>query len=202
MFAASALMVFFTLLAWERMKGGFFFDLPLLHSIHAVSNPAVVEASWWLARAGYFYGVLPVNALIVIALVVRHRRRDAFFAFVALWGGLLLNTVLKIGIQRVRPALDTVREVEMSYSFPSGHSMATAALAATAVALSWHTRWRWPVLLGSGAFAVLVGISRVHAGVHYPSDVAAGWAAGVAWVCVAHALVFWRWHNAGAAPTS
>lgn len=196
--AACALLMFFALLAWERVRGGFAFDLPLLHAVHAISHPVVVEASWWLSRLGYGYGVLPVDGLIVIAMLTLRRWGDASFAFVALWGGLLVNTLLKWGVARARPGLETVRELQSSYSFPSGHAMATAALAATAVALSWNTRWRWPVFAVSAGFAVLVGIGRVHAGVHFPSDVVAGWAAGIAWVCLTH-LVISRRRSAGSA---
>ena len=188
--AVGTLLVFVGLLGWERATGAFAFDLPVLHAVHSVSQPAIVEASRWLAWAGYGYGVLPVDGLIVLALLAMRRMRDAAFAFGALWGGLLLNTGLKHAIQRARPGLDTVREVQLSYSFPSGHAMASAALAATLVTLAWHTRWRWPVVVVSSLFALLVGIGRVHAGVHYPTDVAAGWAIGVAWVCVVHIVIF------------
>ena len=190
--AVCALLTFFALLAWERTVGEFAFDLPLLRAVHAISHPIVVDASRWIARAGYGYGVLPIDALIVLALLVARRVRDAGFAFVALWGGLLLSALLKMGIHRARPALETVREVQLNYSFPSGHAMATAALAATAIALTWNTRWRWPVVAVTGVFALLVGIGRLHAGVHFPSDVVAGWAAGVGWTCVVHLCVHRR----------
>ena len=190
--AATALLLFVGLLGWEQAIGSFAFDLPVLRAVHEVSNPAIVEVSRWLAWAGYGYGVLPIDALIVIALLTQRRFQDAVFAFVALWGGLLVSALLKTGIQRVRPALDTVREVQLNYGFPSGHAMATAALTATAVALTWNTRWRWPVLVLTSLFALLVGIGRVHAGVHFPSDVLAGWVAGVGWTCMVHLLVHRR----------
>lgn len=197
-FAVFGLLAFIALLAWERTTGAFSFDLPLLHGVHAVSHPFVVESSFWLARVGYSYGVLPIDGLIVIALLILRRHRDAAFAFFSLGGGLLVSALLKMGIQRVRPDLDTVREVQMNYSFPSGHAMATAVLAATAITLTWNTRWRWPVLVATVVFALLVDIGRLHAGVHYPSDVLAGWAAGIAWTCVVHLVV----HRTGRGPVS
>lgn len=187
--AASTLLLFACLLVWQQINGVFAFDQPLLKAVHSLSSPVIVEASRWLAWLGYGYGVLPIDGLIVLGLMAARRWRDAGFAFLALWGGLVLNTLLKHAISRPRPGLDTVRELQSSYAFPSGHAMATAVLAATAIALTWHTRWRWPVLVITGLFALLVGLGRVHAGVHYPSDVAAGWLAGIAWVCLIHIAV-------------
>jgi membrane-associated phospholipid phosphatase len=76
-----------------------------------------------------------------------------------------------------------------TYSFPSGHAMGSATLGMALSILCWPTRWRGPVTVLSLVFVVLVGISRVYLGVHYPSDILAGWSAAIAWVFGMYVLV-------------
>lgn len=158
------------------------FDDLGLHWLHVHATPSLEAAARWLAQAGYGRGVLPFDALLALALLARRRRRDAAFAVVALGGGLLLNKALKLAFARPRPVLEwPVGAVPASFAFPSGHAMATAALAATLALLAWPSRRRWPVIAIAWGFALLVGVSRVLLGAHHPSDVIAGWAMGVAW---------------------
>jgi len=158
------------------------FDDLGLRWLHVHATPSLEAAARWLAHAGYGRGVLPFDALLVLALLVLRRRRDAAFATVALGGGLLLNKALKLAFARPRPVLDwPVGAVPASFAFPSGHAMATATLATTLTLLAWPSRRRWPVVAIAWGFALLVGVSRVQLGAHYPSDVIAGWAMGVAW---------------------
>ena len=81
---------------------------------------------------------------------------------------------------------------EHNYSFPSGHAMGSMTLACVLVLLAWRTRARWAVLCAAAVFVVLVGMSRVYLGVHYPSDILAGWAAAIAWTIAVHVLLFHR----------
>lgn len=153
-----------------------------LRWMHAHAIPALDAPAWWLARAGYGWGVLPFDALLVVVLLVMRRGRDAGFAALALGGGLLLNKALKLAFARPRPVLDwPAAEIQTTFSFPSGHAMATATLATVLTALAWRSRWRWPVALAAWGFALLVAASRVLLGVHFPSDVVAGAAIGIAW---------------------
>lgn len=168
----------------------FAFDAPLMLRFHAHSNPVLDRAAWWLAHVGYGWGVLPFDAVLVVWLALRRRRRDAMFAAVTLGLSLTLDTLLKLAFERPRPQLWLPSEAQQSWSFPSAHAMADATLACVLVALAWNTRWRWPVLVAAAAFTVAVGIDRVYAGVHYPSDVLGGWAAGAAWACAMHACFY------------
>jgi membrane-associated phospholipid phosphatase len=102
------------------------------------------------------------------------------------WLGLLLNLLnldrlTKATLQRVRPQLWQSPAPEYDYGFPSGHAMANIAFVVTVVILSWRRPWRgW--IVGVGAIYVLtIAWTRLYLGVHYPSDILAGWLASVAW---------------------
>lgn len=69
-------------------------------------------------------------------------------------------------------------------SFPSGHAIGSMSLAAALITLTWRTRMRWRVLLAGAMFVVVVGVSRLYFGVHYASDVLAGWLLAVAWTAL------------------
>lgn len=186
-FATGGFLVLLALASLGASRG---LDESVMWLLRGLSGPRLDALGWALAYTGYGWGVLPLDALIAAGLLVARRRKDAMFAFCALGGSLLLNTTLKNAIARARPQLWTPVEAHHTYSFPSGHAMATATLACVLCALAWGTRWRWPVTLAAVGFALLVGVSRVYVGVHFPTDIVAGWAAAVAWVIAMHLCVY------------
>jgi undecaprenyl-diphosphatase len=142
-----------------------------------------------MSRIGYQYGVIPVDVLILAWLVWKRRYRDALFFVLAVVGSLVVNMGAKNHFTRLRPDLWASIAPEMSWSFPSGHAMGSMTLGTALVLLAWPTRARWWVFAMSASFVVLVGMSRVYLGVHYPSDILAGWTAAMAWVLAMHWLV-------------
>ena len=98
-------------------------------------------------------------------------------------GAAAINFLTKLIFHRVRPHLWPSLTPEADYSFPSGHALISLAVMVSLLLLAWPTRWRGPTLLAGGFFVLLVGLSRLYLGVHYPTDVLAGWAAGGAWCC-------------------
>lgn len=125
---------------------------------------------WWLAIAG----IVAIAGVLWLA----GRRAQARYLALAMALSLSLNLLLKLAFRRVPPGGGTVVKAS-TYAFPSGHTMTATALAAALALIAWPTRWRWPVLLAGAAFAGAMGLSRVYLAVHWPSDVAAGWAMGV-----------------------
>ena len=123
-------------------------------------------------------------------MLLNGRRRMAVFVVGCVASGLLLSTTLKIAFNRPRPEL-VPHEVSVSTpSFPSGHSMMSALTYLTLGALLARSQERkrlkaFSMLLAT-ALAFMVGISRVYLGVHWPTDVVAGWTAGASW-----ALLCW-----------
>ncbi|HEY4556255.1 MAG TPA: phosphatase PAP2 family protein, partial [Lysobacter sp.] len=166
------------------------FDEPLLRFANAHASLGLDRFFVFISAIGYAYGVVPADVVLVVALALRRRFREATFAAFALGGSGLLNMAAKRLFARERPALWDSIAPEATYSFPSGHAMGSATLAAVIVLFAWRTRWRMHALLAMGAFTVLVGASRVYLGVHYPSDIVAGWAAAVAWAAASFLVVF------------
>jgi len=173
-----------------RAGDAFFFDRPLLEFAHAHASPFFDQLALLLARIGYRDGVLPFDIALVLFLALRGRKRESLFAGIAFGGSALLNIATKHYFARARPDFWLSLAPETSFSFPSGHAMGSMTLAAVLAMLAWNTRWRWPVLVVAGAFALLVGASRVYLGVHFPSDILAGWSAALAWSLGVYALVF------------
>lgn len=167
----------------------FAIDEPLLRLAREHAGPALDTIFLGLSAAGFAWGVIPADILLVLGLALRRRLASAAFAAIATGGSALLNVAAKHSFRRDRPALWDSIAPEPTYSFPSGHAMGSATLACVLVVLCWHTRARWAVLVAGLLFTAGVGVSRVYLGVHYPSDIAAGWAAAVAWtLCVFVAL--------------
>ena len=167
------------------------FDEPVLLFAQAAARDGFDQVFLFFSAIGHRWGVVPADIALVLVLLWRRRVRDGVFAAVALGGAGLLNVAAKLTFARERPALWDSIAPESTYSFPSGHAMGSMSLALVLVLLAWPTRWRWPVLAAMGVFVPMVGLSRVYLGVHYPSDVIAGWMAASIWV-VATWLVLMR----------
>lgn len=185
-------------LAAEMMEGDLHaFDERLLMALRTPGDPAdpiggraVEQAMRDLTALGGVTVLTLITLSVLCFLLLRGRRASALFLAVAVVGGQLLSNLAKLGFSRPRPDL-VPHGVEVSTaSFPSGHSLMAAVTYLTlAVMLARiEPRWRLRVfLIGVAAvLSVLVGISRVYLGVHWPSDVLAGWSLGAAW-----ALMVW-----------
>lgn len=185
------LLLFGVLLPWgiflkassEIREGeGFPGDKSVLRWLHAHATPALDTLGLWLSRVG---GPLPMAALAALIfgyLWYRRPHRHAWFFGVALGGAMLLNLVAKTTLGRVRPALWLSLAPESTPSFPSGHAMGSLALVLALGLLLARSRWRWLVWGLGPPFVLGVGLSRMYLGVHYPSDVVAGWIASAGWV--------------------
>ena len=179
----------FVRLAHEVWEGeGLPGDRFLRELLHAHHGPEQDKVAFWLAWLG---GPIGASVLaIVVAFGVwwaLHRRATVFFGL-AVVGAEMLNLAAKHFVPRSRPLPWIDLALQTAYSFPSGHSMAAAALGTALAFLLWPTRWRWAGLVLGLAWALGMGWSRVYLGVHYPSDVLAGWVGSVGWVSGLHLL--------------
>lgn len=166
------------------------FDAPVLLFARTMSDAGFDRVFLLASSLGYAWGVVPFDIALVLLLAARRKLREGLFAGIALGGSALLNLGAKQLFARERPSLWESIAPESSYSFPSGHAMGSMTLAMVLVLLAWHTRWRGWIAVPMAGFVVLVGLSRVYLGVHYPSDILAGWAAACAWTALVWLLVF------------
>ena len=134
--------------------------------------------------------LLLVTLAAVFYLVVARSLGTALFVLAAVAGGQLLSTLLKLGVERPRPDLVSHLAEVHTMSFPSGHAMLSAVTYLTLGSLLARTvpgrALKIYVISVAVLTTLLVGASRVYLGVHWPSDVLAGWCAGFAW-----ALLCW-----------
>ena len=160
---------------------GFAWDLDLLRLMHDRRGPVLDVPMLALSAVGGGAGLAALVAALAFALHRRGRRADAVFLVVAVGGAAAIELAAKLTFARPRPGLWESAWPAVGYSFPSGHAMESTALAVALALLARDSRWRWWALACGAAFALGVGVSRVYLGVHYPSDVVAGWCAGIAW---------------------
>jgi len=167
-------------------------DERVLRSLRTPVDPAVpIGPAWLLPAARDLTALGSVEVLLLFVLAVA-----GFLALARLWwhlalvlgasaGGVLLLVLLKQVFDRPRPTVVPPLMLETSPSFPSGHAMMSAVIYLTLGTLLAQlcSRWRERIYVVSVAvvLAAIVGLTRLYLGVHYPSDVLAGWSLGLAW---------------------
>lgn len=161
------------------------FDESVLVWLSAHRNPLTDSAMLELTALGTATVVLMIAAVASLFLVLTKHRYSALLLGVATIGGLALNMVLKIGFHRPRPQVVVWGTQAFSSSFPSGHAMSAAIVYSTvaylAARLQKHLWSKLLTMLAAIVLVLLICLSRLYLGVHYPSDVAAGIAIGLAW---------------------
>jgi undecaprenyl-diphosphatase len=180
----------------------FAFDRAILLDMRMPGSPAIPIGPVWLPEAARdltSLGSFLVIGLILFSvagyLLLERRRGDAWWILSAVLGGILLNDAIKLAIGRPRPNIIDPAVAVFSSSFPSGHASLSAIAYLTLGALLARTHrsiaMRIFLMSLAGAIAILVGISRIYLGVHYPSDVLAGWCIGSAWAIACWAIALW-----------
>jgi undecaprenyl-diphosphatase len=166
---------------WEN-QGGFLWDVPILIAIHTAARTQLDVFATTLTKLGSFWTVLPVVSVIALVLLLQRRWRSLTYLLTTTVGSAIINRTVKEIMHRVRPQLWESPSPELDYAFPSGHAMTSMTLVAALVTLTWGSPWCWPVLIFGSLFVVAIGWTRLYLGVHFPSDILAGWMVSVAWV--------------------
>jgi len=137
-----------------------------------------------LVRLADLTDPLPLAAVAVViglVLVWLRRWRDLAYGVVIVGVVWAVNPLLKELVARSRPELWPPPMELSQYTFPSGHAANTAALAAAVILIAWTTRLRTVAVVAGVALVLVVGLGQLILGVHYPSDILAGWLWAFAW---------------------
>jgi len=193
----------FAKIAEEVMEGetrGF--DRFILLALRTPSNPSDPLGPPWveamardITSLGGIVVLLMVSVAAVGFLFLVRRPAAALLVVASVGGGTVLSTLLKLGFERPRPELVPHGAEVFTASFPSGHAMLSAVVYLTLGALLARTQSRRRVKAYLLTLAVLltgmVGVSRVYLGVHWPTDVMAGWCIGSAWAILCWLVARW-----------
>lgn len=160
------------------------FDQAVRGWLHGYASPGMTRVMNAISLLGY--NVLIVELMIALAVFAKLRwRRAALWLTVAMAGSLVLDLALKHIYHRIRPTA-YFGVAPHSYSFPSGHALCSfcfyGVLAGLLSARTKPLAWRLVIWFSAAALVIAIGLSRIYLGVHYPSDVAAGYLAATVWV--------------------
>jgi len=182
-------LAFVALAVIVSRHGGLAFDEPFAATLQALPIPVGL---WELITSLGGVILIPIGVGFVLAALLTGHLRLALIVAVVLIAALLFTDALKDYIARPRPTADPLVPAP-GYSFPSGHTLNSTATYGLLALVAWRSRLplatrRTAVIVGV-TLPVLVGLSRIALGVHYPTDVLGGWLAGVAFVALAATLI-------------
>jgi membrane-associated phospholipid phosphatase len=183
--AALACLLAFALLGLAVPdQGPIAFDAPVTAFVQGLPVPTDI---WLVFTAAGGTVLLPIGIAVVVGLTLRDSTRSAIVYGVALLGASLWTYLVKIAVARERPAGASER-LGSGFSYPSGHTLNSTVTYGLIALLVWRSGWplrgRRAAVVALGVLIVLIGLSRIAIGVHYPTDVVGGWLGGIAVVSI------------------
>ncbi|WP_285765806.1 phosphatase PAP2 family protein [Peribacillus sp. SI8-4] len=164
------------------------FDRSVISFVQGWESPgltSILKVFTYIGSTGSMI-VLVLFILVFLYKVLKHRLELVLFIAV-MAGSPILNALVKLCFQRARPELHRLIEIG-GYSFPSGHAMNAMSLYGILTFLLWrHIKGKWGrilLIVVSTLMILTIGISRIYLGVHYPSDIIAGYLAGGFWIAI------------------
>ena len=158
-------------------------DRDIYEALYAGGHPSLVIIARIFTALGEPTVLVGAGFLIALWLWWRGRGRFALMLLLVILVGRGITEVEKLAVARPRPNLEPHLAIVKTWSFPSGHATSSMIFYLTlALALTAGTRWLRPTAFAAVLLSLLIGVSRVMLGVHWPSDVVGGWAFGMLWV--------------------
>jgi undecaprenyl-diphosphatase len=197
----AGLLLCFALIAQEVLEGEpIGFDRWVMLALRHAADPSLPIGPRWLPEAARDVTALGGTVVLGILLLVvtgylfaAGKRHAAWFVLATVLGGAALNSLLKLGFARPRPDIVTPLTKVLTLSFPSGHAALSAVCHLTLGVLLAQTQasraLRVYFIATAMLLTLLVGLSRIYLGVHYPTDVLAGWCFGIAWALICWAVM-------------
>lgn len=201
------MLLFFGKMAWAALfrKTMDVFDNAFIWLVRYFASPDVDRVMIFITNLGYgdIYGIIVLLTFLMLAYF--QRWREVAGLALCLGGGAVLNVLLKYLFERTRPELFRVVEAT-GYSFPSGHAMVSLCFYGMVALLTVRNvqspYGRSAIISCAVLLVAAIGVSRIYLGVHYPTDVIAGYAAGAMWLFFSVSLLAWwelrRGNNHGA----
>jgi len=177
----------FVWLADEVFEGSTkLFDDSIRNWLHQAATPALTQLMILFSFTGSFSWLLPLGVLVFLIFLYLRRKRALILFLLTMAGEQILEPTLKYFFHRARPEAFFDYPLPASYSFPSGHAFAALCfygiLAWLITARLENTLLRSVIWIFTVLLIFSIGLSRVYLGVHYPSDVIAGYLAAIIWV--------------------
>lgn len=186
--AAGALFLFYGLAEEVHEGDTRRFDESALALVNRFASPTLTSFMRAVTYLGSNEFLAGAGVCVMLAFLVTRRRREAVTLLLTMAGASLLNFTLKLLSGRERPEPFFGTPLPESYSFPSGHALLSLCfygmIAAVITARIEGTGRRASVWAVAVLLVALIGLSRVYLGVHYPSDVAAGYVAAFVWMVI------------------
>ena len=162
------------------------FDENVRKFIHYYASPALTSMMKAVTICGSVAFLALSGSIIFIGFAIAKSRRGLALFLLTMAGASVLNFLLKLGFRRARPTAFFATALPDSFSFPSGHALLSSCfygILAYWVSTRCHNVFiQAAVWIAASLLIAAIGLSRIYLGVHYPSDVVAGWAAGMFWV--------------------
>lgn len=183
---SASFLILFAWLSEEVFEGELQrFDMSVRMKVHEFFSPQLTKFMQGMTFLGSIGFLTALFAVIVTVWLARGMKRPAVWLAIAVVGSVILDVSLKLSFHRTRP-VPFVGAVPLTYSFPSGHALSSfcfyGVLAGLLCARIQSQTIRISVWTASAALVLAIGLSRIYLGVHYPTDVLAGYIAAAAWV--------------------